>query len=132
MPARSRGAIPDERGNRLGRGAPREPVADRQTGAEIPGFEFLRRDQPKLGEFLVEANLAASDAGLFEALRRWRGATAREQGVPAYVILHDKTLRELASVRPGTHGQLAGISGMGSAKIERYGEELMALIRTAD
>ena len=78
------------------------------------------------------ADLAASDAGLFEALRRWRSATARDQGVPAYVILHDKTLRELATVRPGNQGHLAGISGMGSAKIERYGDELLALIRAAD
>jgi ATP-dependent DNA helicase RecQ len=45
------------------------------------------------------------------------------------VILHDKTLRELAEVRPASHGLLAGITGMGSAKIEHYGTELLALIR---
>ncbi len=55
--------------------------------------------------------------------------TAREQGVPAYVILHDKTLRELAEVRPVSHGLLAGITGMGSAKIQHYGAELLELIR---
>ena len=55
--------------------------------------------------------------------------TAREQGVPAYVILHDKTLRELAETRPVSHGLLAGITGMGSAKIEHYGQELLTLIR---
>jgi ATP-dependent DNA helicase RecQ len=65
----------------------------------------------------------------FQLLRRWRADTAREQGVPAYVILHDRTLRELAEVRPVSHGLLAGITGMGSAKIEHYGEELLALIR---
>ena len=57
--------------------------------------------------------------------------TAREQAVPAYVILHDKTLRELAEVRPTSHGALAGITGMGSAKIEHYGHELLELIRAA-
>ena len=63
------------------------------------------------------------------ALRKWRADTAREQAVPAYVILHDKTLRELAEVRPVSHGLLAGITGMGSAKIEHYGAELLELIR---
>ena len=66
---------------------------------------------------------------LFEQLRRWRSDTAREQGVPAYVILHDKSLRELAEVRPTSRGMLATISGLGSAKIEHYGEELLSLIR---
>jgi len=65
-------------------------------------------------------------------LRRWRADTAREQSVPAYVILHDRTLRELAQFRPVSLGQLSGITGMGSAKIEHYGAELLALIREAD
>ena len=64
-------------------------------------------------------------------LRRWRADTAREQGVPAYVILHDKTLRELAERRPPSPTALAGITGMGSAKVEHYGNELLALIRDA-
>lgn len=57
--------------------------------------------------------------------------TAREQGVPAYVILHDRTLRELAEVRPTSRGMLAGITGMGATKIEHYSDELLALIRAA-
>ena len=77
----------------------------------------------------MRSELAPADEALFQLLRGWRGDTAREQGVPAYVILHDKTLRELAEVRPKSHGMLAGITGMGSAKIEHYGEELLTLIR---
>ena len=77
----------------------------------------------------VAHDLSAADAALFQTLRQWRSDTAREQGVPAYVILHDKTLRELAESRPVSHGLLAGITGMGSAKIEHYGEELLQLIR---
>ena len=80
---------------------------------------------------VVFSDLSAADNVLFQALRAWRSDTAREQGVPAYVILHDKTLRELAEVRPGSHGMLASITGMGSAKIEHYGEELLELIRNA-
>ncbi len=79
----------------------------------------------------VASDLAAADAGLFELLRRWRSDTAREQGVPAYVILHDRTLRELAEVRPASRGHLASVSGIGAAKIERYGDELLALIAAA-
>jgi ATP-dependent DNA helicase RecQ len=74
------------------------------------------------------ADLSAEDAALFETLRQWRADTAREQGVPAYVILHDRTLRELAEMRPTTRGHLAMVSGIGAAKIEHYGEELLALI----
>ncbi len=75
------------------------------------------------------SDLSAADEALFQLLRKWRAETAKEQGVPAYVILHDKTLRELAEVRPTSHGLLASVSGMGSAKIEHYGAELLELIR---
>jgi len=79
----------------------------------------------------VASQLSPEDETLFQELRRWRSDTAREQGVPAYVILHDKTLRELAEIRPTSRGLLATISGLGSAKIEHYGEELLSLIRGA-
>ena len=78
---------------------------------------------------VVHSELSAADEALFQILRAWRSDTAKEQAVPAYVILHDKTLRELAEVRPTSHGMLAGITGMGSAKIEHYGAELLDLIR---
>jgi ATP-dependent DNA helicase RecQ len=77
------------------------------------------------------SDLAPADEALFQRLRRWRADTAREQSVPAYVILHDRTLRELAEARPTSSSLLAGISGMGSAKIEHYGTELLALIGNA-
>ena len=86
----------------------------------------IRRSTPT-----APVDLSMADAALFQELREWRTETAREQGVPAYVILHDKTLRELAEVRPVSHGLLATINGMGSAKIEHYGEALLALIRAA-
>ena len=84
---------------------------------------------PRSSRATVHSELVPADEALFQLLRQWRGDTAREQGVPAYVILHDKTLRELAEVRPVSHGLLSGITGMGSAKIEHYGEELLNLIR---
>lgn len=88
-----------------------------------------RKAAPAKSSRTVVSDLSAADDALFQLLRKWRADTAREQSVPAYVILHDKTLRELAEVRPTSHGLLAGITGMGSAKIEHYGTELLALIR---
>ncbi|HEY3612627.1 MAG TPA: DNA helicase RecQ, partial [Gaiellales bacterium] len=65
--------------------------------------------------------LAPEAAPIFERLRAWRGATAKEQGVPAYVIFHDATLREIATQEPATLAALAGISGVGETKLAKYG-----------
>jgi ATP-dependent DNA helicase RecQ len=88
-----------------------------------------RKPAPAKVSRMPGSNLAPADEALFQLLRKWRADTAREQTVPAYVILHDRTLRELAEVRPTSRGLLVGITGMGAAKIEHYGEELLALIR---
>jgi ATP-dependent DNA helicase RecQ len=61
-------------------------------------------------------------------LRNWRADKAREQGVPAYVILHDRTLRELAERRPNSPETLLEVPGIGHAKAERYGEDLLELL----
>ena len=61
----------------------------------------------------------------WEALRKWRTATAREHGVPAYVIFHDATLAEIARSAPATLDELAEVPGIGAAKLERYGEEIL-------
>ncbi|MBP2457478.1 ATP-dependent DNA helicase RecQ [Clavibacter michiganensis] len=68
--------------------------------------------------------------GLFEALRAWRSEQAKEQGVPAYVVFADVTLREVATVRPQDLGQLAGITGVGQKKLDTYGEGLLAVVAT--
>jgi len=72
--------------------------------------------------------LPASAAGAFERLRAWRAATAKEQGVPAYVVFHDATLRQIATEEPATLGALGTVSGVGAAKLERYGESLLAAL----
>ncbi|MGW5028237.1 RQC domain-containing protein, partial [Streptomyces albidoflavus] len=58
---------------------------------------------------------------VFEALRAWRAAQAREQGVPAYVIFHDATLREITAARPTTLDALGQIGGIGDKKLQNYG-----------
>ncbi len=62
----------------------------------------------------------------FDRLREWRSATAREQGVPAYVILHDSTLRAIAEAMPRDLDELARIPGIGVTKLERYGGAVLA------
>ncbi|WP_026423879.1 DNA helicase RecQ [Actinokineospora inagensis] len=69
--------------------------------------------------------LSAEATPIFEALREWRRNAAREQGVPAYVVFQDATLRQIAAVRPGNLQQLAGISGVGENKLARYGQQVL-------
>lgn len=74
------------------------------------------------------ADLAPADAGLFEALRAWRAGEAREQGVPAYIVFGDATLRAVAARRPASLGELDGISGIGAKKLEAYGDALVRVV----
>jgi ATP-dependent DNA helicase RecQ len=68
------------------------------------------------------------DAGLFERLRSWRGEKAREQKVPAYVVLHNSHLEEISATKPRTIQELGSIKGVGLRRAARYGEELLALV----
>ncbi len=68
------------------------------------------------------------DEDLFEALRAWRLEQARSQGVPPYVIFHDRHLRGIAAHRPVTPDALLDIKGVGPRKLERYGEAVLALV----
>ncbi|SBO42154.1 DNA helicase RecQ [Cyanobium sp. NIES-981] len=77
------------------------------------------------------AELGELDDTLVAALKAWRREQARQQGVPPYVVFHDRTLLELAGRRPADLGELAGVSGIGAAKLERYGEALLAVLATA-
>jgi ATP-dependent DNA helicase RecQ len=70
----------------------------------------------------------ANDSPLFARLRSWRSEKAREQGVPAYVILHDRALHEIASLLPDSPQALLSVPGIGLAKARRYGDELLALV----
>jgi ATP-dependent DNA helicase RecQ len=72
--------------------------------------------------------LAEGDRPLFEALRAWRAETAREQGVPAYIVFGDATLRALAEHRPASLADLDGITGIGAKKREAYGDGVIAVI----
>jgi DNA helicase-2/ATP-dependent DNA helicase PcrA len=77
------------------------------------------------------ATAAVADEALLDALRRWRRERAAADSVPAYVVAHDTTLAEIADVRPRTLPALRRVRGMGPAKLERYGAEILAVIEAA-
>jgi len=70
-------------------------------------------------------DLPAELQPVFEALRAWRGEVAKSHGVPAYVIFHDATLREIALAQPESMDALSHINGVGARKLEAYGEEIL-------
>ncbi|MFE3782421.1 RQC domain-containing protein, partial [Amycolatopsis sp. NPDC059090] len=73
-------------------------------------------------------DMPAEATPIFERLRAWRGATAKEQGVPAYVIFHDATLRQIATLMPTTLDALGTVSGVGESKLAKYGEGVLATL----
>ena len=92
------------------------------------------KEQRQRGAAASDGAAAAVSEGdpVLVALKAWRREQAREQGVPPYVVFHDRTLIELAAARPGNQAELSGISGVGSAKLERYGAALLEVLAAAE
>jgi ATP-dependent DNA helicase RecQ len=103
-----------------------------------PGAKPILRGEQRLELVLppkrarrARANREANpeDDPLFDALRACRRDLARAAGVPPYVIFHDSTLREMATVKPTTLQALAPVSGVGAAKLEKYGQAFVEVVR---
>jgi ATP-dependent DNA helicase RecQ len=75
------------------------------------------------------AALPAGAAPVFERLRAWRYERAKEQGVPAYVVFTDATLREIATALPSSLAELGKVSGIGETKLARYGQQVLDALR---
>ena len=98
---------------------------------------LLRREAPKAARSArtttpraaPAADLPPEAQACFQNLRSWRSEVARSHGVPAYVIFHDATLREIALARPASVQDLGHISGVGARKLEAYGEEILRCVR---
>ena len=91
----------------------------------------LRRDQPqsKAGKQQTRTKLPADiDIALWEALRERRRQLAEEQGVPPYVIFHDRTLQEMCINLPRDTTQFGRITGVGERKLEKYGKQFLQVI----
>jgi ATP-dependent DNA helicase RecQ len=74
------------------------------------------------------AELPAQAAPVFERLRAWRSERAKEQGVPAYVVFTDATLREIATTLPSSLAGLGTVSGIGETKLARYGQQVLDVL----
>ena len=92
-----------------------------RRGAAPPAAIAVRHDPSKLTAKPVVAEV---DPELREYLREWRRATAKQHGVPAYVVMHDTSLDELCRQRPASISQLLDVSGFGERKSELYGRQI--------
>jgi DNA helicase-2/ATP-dependent DNA helicase PcrA len=123
--ARSRGALAEER-RLLYVGMTRAKGHLELTWAGKPS-RFLE----ELGVVVSRPSPRAPDGTVVKALKAWRLERARGDGVPAFVVFHDKTLDEIARRLPRDRNQLAAVPGIGPAKLDRYGDELLATLAGA-
>jgi len=112
-----------------------------ESGAVLRGDRkvLMRREPAKAARAPKQSRTAAapveemSDEAkpVFEKLRAWRGQSAKEQGVPAYVIFHDATLRQIAALAPTSLQQLGTINGVGENKLAKYGQQILDTLTEA-
>jgi ATP-dependent DNA helicase RecQ len=111
------------------------------SGAVLSGARsVMMREEPKrpsrrsgargAGLAKAQSDLDPAAAELFQRLREWRAEQARTQGVPAYIVFGDATLRELATKRPGTIAELAAVGGVGQKKLDTYASAVLDVVST--
>jgi ATP-dependent DNA helicase RecQ len=104
--------------------------ADEIGGLQAAQSQLVQATGPDLARTAVApARRDGVDPALFERLKRWRGEQARRQRVPAYVVLHNSHLEEIAARKPQSIHELGSIKGVGLRRAARYGEELLGLVR---
>jgi ATP-dependent DNA helicase RecQ len=127
--------LPEGRGGlRFGPDTLVKPVLRGEQRLELPlppAKAERRRSGGSLNRSQASGDWGDADPDLVARLKAWRTEQARSQGVPPYVVFHDRTLLELASRRPTSRSQLAMVGGIGAAKLERYGEALLEVLAGA-
>ncbi|MEK6555300.1 MAG: RecQ family ATP-dependent DNA helicase, partial [Bdellovibrionota bacterium] len=105
-----------------------DPVSARRVQRPVTKIKVkLKKAKSSAGKSAaVTAALEGDELQLFEHLRKWRKAKAKEMDMPAFVVLSDKSLRHLASAKPKTISELHEIYGLGEHKIEKFGDELLS------
>ena len=108
-------------------------VTTEESGQVLSGVRTVSlRKEPervaKVKKSKVALDLPEESADLFERLRAWRAGEAREQGVPAYIVFGDATLRGIAISKPASTADLGTISGIGEKKLEQYGAALLEVV----
>jgi ATP-dependent DNA helicase RecQ len=102
--------------------------AERLAQEQAPDRAAIEAASEAASEALGEVPSAVkADASLVERLQEWRREKARENKLPAYVVLQNESLEQVAATKPQTLQELLAIKGIGAKKVEQYGEELLAL-----
>jgi ATP-dependent DNA helicase RecQ len=114
---------PEGRRVAMGEVRPELPLPSPQAARGGAGATRVQR-----GGTTSSVDLADADPEVLTRLKAWRTATARDKGMPPYVIFHDSTLLALAAQRPTSREALAKVKGVGPAKLEAYAEALLAVI----
>ncbi len=109
-----------------------ESTGTAKTGANLPSSYTLPTAERQPYSELPASLHAGYDEELFERLRNWRGDQARRQQVPAYVVLHNSHLEEIARRKPRSVHELGTVKGIGLRRAARYGEEILALVQGED
>jgi len=113
-----------------GQRALKEPSPLRTLAAELaPAEPSAETTGTKARAVPTDAAALADNDPLLLRLRAWRLERAREEKVAAFIIAHDALLRNVAAARPQSEDELLAVKGMGPAKMEKYGTELLALVR---
>ncbi|MBM3626580.1 MAG: DNA helicase RecQ [Alphaproteobacteria bacterium] len=125
---------PDPEGHgglRLGPDEKVRPVlrGERRVELRLPPPAAERRRDRRRAAAGGAPSVDAGDDDLLAALKAWRRDLARAQGVPPYLVFHDRTLVEIAARNPATREELSGVTGIGRAKLERHGDAVLALLR---
>ena len=109
------------------------PFVDELTTAAVPitAESRLERSRRTAPSGFVAGDAGVENSDLVDALRAWRLERCRADAVPAYVVLHDATLNDIAAARPVTARDLARIAGIGPTKLERYGVDILTIVNAA-
>jgi DNA helicase-2/ATP-dependent DNA helicase PcrA len=111
---------------------PEEPATVLDGGGAAGLVTSSGRQGPKPAKAERTEPSSPREATLRDTLTEWRRERSKEDGVPAYVVLGNKTLDAIARSEPRSLGELGAISGIGPAKLERYGAEVLGLVASID
>lgn len=103
-----------------------------RESVNAPGGRRRTRDRGGKAPSAAAAGLTADAQRRFTALKAWRAEIAREHNLPAYVIFHDATLAAIAALAPQSLRDLEGVSGIGAAKLDKYGPAVLDVLRAMD
>lgn len=100
-----------------------------QAELEVPMTKFVsNKDKAKFKVPKPNINMEDADASLLSKLKAWRSKVAKSQGVPAFVIMHDRALVQIASLKPISAPQLLAVEGIGKVKNEKYGDDIIEIV----